>query len=94
MDKKSPDELSDEVPKTRVTAGTVWGIDRESGLLYSIPVNVGLSDGTMTEISGEHVSEGTVVVLGENRTIVNEEVNNPLGPPKFRGNRSQNKETK
>lgn len=94
MDKKSPDELSDEEPKTRATAGTVWGIDHESGLLYSIPVNVGLSDGTMTEISGEHISEGAVVVLGENRTILTEEVNNPLGPPKFRGNRSQNKETK
>lgn len=91
---KSTDDKAAEEPKAGVSAGSVWGIDRESGLVYSIPVSVGLSDGTVTEISGEHISEGTVVVLGENRTIVTEEVNNPLGPPKFRGSRSQSKESK
>jgi len=93
-DNQQADRKSEHDSKPAANVGTVWGIDQETSLLHAIPVTVGLSDGTMTEVSGEHLSEGTVVVLGENRTIVTEEVNNPLGPPKFRGNRSQNKESK
>jgi HlyD family secretion protein len=43
--------------------GTVWLPDGEQ--VRAVPVSIGLSDGTMTEIRGPGVKEGTQVVIGE-----------------------------
>ena len=43
--------------------GTVW--TPEGALVKAIPVRLGMSDGTMTEILGEQLKEGTPVVIGE-----------------------------
>jgi HlyD family secretion protein len=45
-------------------AGTIWVPD--GAFVRPIPVKVGLSDGTATEVSGEAVREGLEVVVGEN----------------------------
>ena len=43
--------------------GTVWTL--EGTLVKGIPVRLGMSDGTMTEVQSEQLTEGTVVVIGE-----------------------------
>lgn len=65
------------------TKGTVWVKDGE--LLSPIAVKVGLTDGVMTEVSGDNLTEDLEVVIGEHRVeaVASTEVNNPLGPPKF-----------
>ena len=47
--------------------GCLW-ISTEGGLVRSLEVVVGTSDGTMTEVSGSGVQEGVRVVLGEQGT--------------------------
>ena len=46
-------------------AGWLW--IRQGNLVRPIAVQVGLSDGLMTEVSGEELAEGTAVVVGANR---------------------------
>jgi len=43
--------------------GTVW--TPEGTLVKAIPVRLGMSDGTMTEVQSEQLTEGMVVVIGE-----------------------------
>ena len=43
--------------------GTVWV--PAGTLVKAIPVRLGMSDGTMTEVQSEHLKEGTTVVVGE-----------------------------
>ena len=88
------ESVSDKKPNSRVSEGTVWAIYPKTGLLYPIAVLAGLSDGTSTEVTGSQLTESTEVVLGEKRTLVVEEVNNPLGPPKFRRTKPENKDAK
>src|SRR5262249_18550986 len=45
--------------------GFVWLEDH--GFVRPVPVQVGLSDGAMTEISADGIDEGTPVVVGERR---------------------------
>lgn len=66
--------------------GTVWV--RQGDLLSPISVQLGPTDSVFTEITGDEVKEGLEVVVGEKRAETNaSEVNNPFGPPKFRGRR-------
>lgn len=62
-DKPKTQPASTEAAPTGYTRGAVW-VPRDSFVKAS-PVNVGLSDGSMTEIQGEGIQEGTQVVLGE-----------------------------
>ena len=46
-------------------AGTLWV--SEGGTLRSLRIRTGLSDGSLTEVWGEGVTEGLEVIIGENR---------------------------
>jgi HlyD family secretion protein len=50
-----------------------------------LKVRIGLSDGTMTEIVGGELKEGTPVVVGEMHAEPAERTNNPFTPQMFRG---------
>lgn len=68
--------------------GTVWV--RKGELLAPLQVRVVATDGVLTAITGEQVKEGLAVVVGEQREEeASTEVNNPFGPPKFRGRRGR-----
>ena len=65
-------------------SGTLW--IQQGELLAPMQVRIGATDGVSTEVSGEEVREGLEVVIGEQRKESSpSEVNNPFGPPKFRG---------
>jgi HlyD family secretion protein len=49
--------------KSAMTPGVVWVVD--NGLVRPVRVQVGLTDGSQTEITGEGMTEGTEVVIGE-----------------------------
>lgn len=63
--------------------GKVWV--QHGAFVKSLPVTVGLSDGLMTEISGEGVSEGLEVILNEVRSTKSSESTNPFAPKMFGG---------
>ncbi|MFZ2448155.1 MAG: efflux RND transporter periplasmic adaptor subunit [Syntrophobacteraceae bacterium] len=56
---------SDPAARDGFSQGLVW--TPRDALVASIPVRVGMSDGTLTEIQGESIKEGTQVVIGESR---------------------------
>jgi HlyD family secretion protein len=71
--------------------------NRDQGVLWVeagdfvrlIPVHVGLSDGTMTEISGDNLSEDMEVVMGEVRQNGTGGTTNPFTPQLFGGKKPQ-----
>ncbi len=65
--------------------GVVWTL--AGSRLRSIPVTVGLTDGSQTEIHGEGVQEGLLVVVGEERkgTGAGSAGGSPFTPRFFRG---------
>jgi HlyD family secretion protein len=68
--------------------GTVWV--RSGEFLKPIHVRAGITDGTVTEVRGEGLTEGLDVVTGEIHTEAGAATNtNPFGPPQFgkRGSR-------
>jgi HlyD family secretion protein len=69
-DAHSPAVASDEA--------TVWM--RSENRVYPVRVTVGVSDGSRTEVAGEHLAEGQEVVLGELQEGELPEVNNPFAP--------------
>jgi HlyD family secretion protein len=68
--------------------GRLWQVG-ESGKLKPLEVQVGLSDGVVTEITGGEVQEGDDVVTGEARPGAVSATGdvNPFGPPRFGGRR-------
>ena len=56
-------EFAGRAGSGQTTRGKLWVLD--GGKPHGIDVRVGLSDGTMTEVSGEGVSEGLEVVVGQ-----------------------------
>jgi HlyD family secretion protein len=68
--------------------GRLWQVG-ESGKLKPLEVQIGLSDGVVTEIIGGEVQEGDDVVTGEARpgAVTSTGDVNPFGPPKFGGRR-------
>lgn len=80
--KRKPQGAKDEAAIKR-QVGTIWV--EEDHLLSPVEVEIGPSDGIVTEVKGANVHEGLEVVVGEQRAEVDsEDVNNPFGPPKFR----------
>ncbi len=68
---------------TRGHSGTLWMA--EGQFVRPVPVQVGLTDGIKTEVTGEGLGEGTAVVIGEQvaGTVDASDTNNPFGPPKW-----------
>jgi HlyD family secretion protein len=62
---------------------TVWV--RQGNKVYPVDVEVGLTDGVQSEITGGDLQPGMEVVLGEEIAEVSTETTNPLAPPRFRG---------
>ncbi len=74
-----------ETAKARNDSGRVWV--ESNGYVRPLPVTIGASDGTMTEINGEGLKEGMKVVIGEedkNLLIdTSGETTNPFAPKLF-----------
>jgi HlyD family secretion protein len=68
--------------------GKVWRVDPDSAKLRPIEVQIGLSDGAFTEITGGDIKEDDEIVVGEQQaTASTGEVTNPFAPPRFGGRR-------
>lgn len=65
--KKRYEEMSAELQSARTggtaTNGRLWALD-ENGKPRAVPVRLGLTDGSMTEIISGELSEGTTVIVG------------------------------
>jgi len=74
-----------DTAKARDDAGRIW-VQRDK-YVRPLPVTIGATDGTMTEISGEGVQEGMKIVVGEeskNPLIdASGETTNPFAPKLF-----------
>ena len=80
----SPEARNKQDREDSKESGTLW--IQQGELLAPLQVRIGATDGVSTEVSGEGVSDGMEVVIGEQRKAsASDEVNNPFGPPKFRG---------
>ena len=67
-----------------MSRGTLWIKDDE--LLRPIKVETGATDGTLTEVSGPDLSEGTEVVVAEiHEDRSSGDTKNPFAPQFFRG---------
>ena len=53
------------LPSEDEPAGTLW--IRQGDFVKPVQVRIGLSDGAVTEISGDGLAEGTEVIVGANR---------------------------
>src|SRR5262245_26876127 len=62
--------------------GTVWIVDGD--FVRPVRVRLGLSDGTNTEVISGDLTEGTEVVLGEQRQDAASNATNPFAPPPIR----------
>jgi HlyD family secretion protein len=84
---KSPDQAkSAKAPNSREDRGRVWIADGK--FVKPIDVQIGATDGTQTEISGDDVTEGMKVVLGEakgDKLADSSDTTNPFAPKIFRG---------
>lgn len=80
-------------PNAPTNIGRLWTIVPETGKLRSIEVQTGPSDMAFTEIVSGDIKEGDEIVVGEARQApaANTNTTNPLGPPQFRSNRNQSK---
>jgi HlyD family secretion protein len=74
-----------------VTHGTVW-VAGDDGLVRPIKLKLGITDGSFTEVlevrSGE-LSEGTDLIVGENRQADGGGGSNPFGPPAMFGSKKK-----
>jgi HlyD family secretion protein len=67
----------------KAAARRVWV--RQGNQVYPVDVEIGLTDGVQSEVTGGGLQPGMEVVLGEEIAEVSTEANNPLAPPRFRG---------
>jgi HlyD family secretion protein len=69
--------------KDRQGQGVVWV--EEDGKVRAVPVQLGLTDGTMTEVVAGDLPPGTAVVVGEVRSngAASADATNPFAPPRF-----------
>ena len=88
--KKPPGEgASGSGPATRPAQeesgrGTVW--TPEGDLVKPVSVRLGMSDGTMTEVQGEQLKEGTLVVIGDQpQKAATASTSSPFTPQVFGG---------
>jgi HlyD family secretion protein len=69
----------------RSRRGMVWV--QAGKYVRPIKVQVGLSDGTMTEVEGEEFKEGLEVIVGEQQQVADNATTNPFAPQFLRGSR-------
>jgi HlyD family secretion protein len=72
-------------PEKGPKRGKVWV--RDGGFLRPIKVTIGLTDGTMTEVQGDTLKEGTEIVTGESVRNEADDTTNPFAPKFFGGPR-------
>jgi HlyD family secretion protein len=85
-DKNPADKAAAKAEKERQAHGTLWVED--NGFVRPVKVRVGLSDGLMTEVSGEGLDDGTDVVVGEVRQNNGGGTTNPFTPQMFGGKKA------
>lgn len=73
--------------KDRSERSTIWLQD--GNFVRPLRVQVGSSDGTLTEVSGEGLTEGLEVVIGEGRSNGSDSTSNPFAPKLFNSGKSQ-----
>jgi HlyD family secretion protein len=84
--KPQPDRIASEyresipIPKGE-KQGVIW-VQKDNFVAPRL-VELGINDGSSTEISGDGISEGMEVVLGEKSQSASDDVNNPFAPPKI-----------
>ncbi len=72
--------------KERDERGRIWVKDEEGDHVRPIDVKCGVSDGSLTEISGENLKEGMEVVVGEAvASQDSSDTTNPFAPKLFKG---------
>src|SRR5262249_48271773 len=69
--------------KDKPGQGVVWV--EENGKLRPIVLQLGLTDGNMTEVVSGDLPQGTAVVVGEVRAGAASEASNPFAPPRLGG---------
>jgi HlyD family secretion protein len=75
-------DASAKGPGTRPrNRATVWV--RDGAFVRPVVVDIGLSDGSMTEIQDQSINEGTEVVVGENVRSGPEDATSPFAPQVF-----------
>ena len=89
--KASDDPQAVKPAKDRVEQGRLWA--RDGAFVRPIAVQIGATDGTMTEVSGSDLKEGTDVVIGENvADSGGGDTTNPFAPKLFKRNATKAKE--
>jgi HlyD family secretion protein len=63
--------------------GRIWAVDGD--YVRPVDVKVGVTDGTNTEVSGDGMKEGMVVVIGEIVGAQDTDTTNPFAPKLFKG---------
>jgi HlyD family secretion protein len=74
-----------EVAQEEPGRGTVWV--PQGNRVKAIPVHIGMSDGSLTEVQSEELKEGILVVVGEQskEAAATQSTTNPFTPQFFRG---------
>jgi len=67
--------------------GRIWLAD--GNFVRPLEVQIGVSDGTSTEVAGPQLKEGMEIVIGEVRAEQAADTNNPFAPKLFRGSQSK-----
>ena len=82
--KTTSDAKSAKLANDRVDRGRLWVKDGK--FVRPVDIQIGASDGTLTEISGDEVKEGMKVVTGELRStdLADGDTTNPFAPKLFR----------
>jgi HlyD family secretion protein len=62
-------------------------VDGTTGELVAVPVQPGITDGTMTEVRGDGLQEGTEVVIGMTQAAAPAGVSSPFQQPQQQGGR-------
>jgi len=82
---QSPDAAAGKPTKDREERGRLWVQDGK--FVRPIEVQIGASDGTLTEVAGDKVTKGMEVVMGEGRKEAagGDDTTNPFAPKLFKG---------
>jgi HlyD family secretion protein len=77
---KSPDGAKTGKKKERADTSRLW--IKDDGFVRPVEVQIGISDGTSTEVSGPDLKEGMEAVIGESRTedLSKDDTKNPFLP--------------
>ena len=89
--KSSDDPKPANPAKDRVDRARLWA--KDGAFVRPVEVQIGASDGTMTEVSGSEIKEGIEVVIGENvADSGGGDTTNPFAPKLFKRNAAKAKE--